>query len=424
MKKNYPWYFPLSEVEIDEIWKNGILTVDTNVLLDLYRYHESTRSSLINSLKSFGGRKWLSNQASAEFIRNRKKVIISAEKTFKQASDEADKLNTNLQGSIAQLKGNRIIPADTTAQLMASVEQAIKVLREQISSAKDGYPRFLELDPVLTELTELFADAVGEPFDAANIDAINAIAEERKIKKIPPGYLDADKNDDRPYGDYFLWRQILEKAKSENSPVLLVTSERSEDWWEVISGKTTGPRPEMLREAYEYVGKPILIYRTERFLEIALKRQQLDVSDEALEEIRAVSTSRTSPQSIASSVQLIEQTTISASPQESKGFIKAQLNRPLRSFTVSGHFDPILDSSPVIHVHSSGVPGDAPSIKIKAATGTTYDFNVHFKAEETGMLLPPGVYEIYYEATCNNSENSENPPAQSSADALQDEPAQ
>ena len=72
MKKEFSWYFPISEDEIDSIWKSGLLTVDANVLLDLYRYHESTRNSLINSLKEFKGRLWLSNQAAEEFIRNSK----------------------------------------------------------------------------------------------------------------------------------------------------------------------------------------------------------------------------------------------------------------------------------------------------------------------------------------------------------------
>lgn len=398
MKKIYPWYFPITETELDDIWKNGILTVDTNVLLDLYRYHESTRSSLIASLKSFGGRKWLSNQASAEFIRNRNKVIISAEKTFKQAADEADKLNANLQSSISQLKGNRIIAAEVTDQLAISVGEAINALREQIKNAKDNYPRFLQHDPVLRELAELFDDAVGQPFDAADIEGITAVAEERKVKKIPPGYLDTDKGDDRPYGDYFLWRQILEKAKSDNSSVLLVTSERSEDWWEVISGKTTGPRPEMLKEAFEFVGKPILIYRTERFLEMALTRQKLSVNSEAIEEIRAVSTLRTAQESKLPSVQLLDQMLVTSNSTQNTGFIRAQLNRPLRNFTVSGHFDPVMEAVPTITVDLSGAPDGVPGLKIKAGTGTLYDFNVHFIADGAGALLPVGEYEIYYEA--------------------------
>jgi hypothetical protein len=397
MKNKFAWYFPLSDAQIDEIWTNGILTVDTNVLLDLYRYHESTRSSLIESLKSFEGRKWLSYQASTEFIRNRTKVIISAEKTFKQAADEADKLNANLQSSINQLKGNRIIASEVTDELGGAIGDAIKKLRTQIQTAKENYPRFIQNDPVLAQVAELFDNAVGDPFSKEALEDATVTAEQRKVKNVPPGYLDKDKSEERPYGDYFLWRQILEKAKSENTSIVLVTSERSEDWWEIISGKTTGPRPEMLKEAFDFIGKPILIYQTDRFLEAALKRFSRPVSNEAIEEIRAVSTLRTAQQN---AVTLIEQVVTTSSSSISRGYLRAQLNRPLRSFTVSGHFEPNMEAVPAITVKVIEAPGGVPDHRIKAGTGTMHDFNVHLSAEGTGTMFPEGEYNIYYDATC------------------------
>ncbi|WP_303875685.1 PIN-like domain-containing protein [Stutzerimonas kunmingensis] len=73
MKNQYGWHLPLPEEEIKKAWDNGVLTVDTNVLLDLYRYHENTRNSLLESIAAFDGRVWLSHQAATEFFRNRKR---------------------------------------------------------------------------------------------------------------------------------------------------------------------------------------------------------------------------------------------------------------------------------------------------------------------------------------------------------------
>lgn len=61
MKNKYSWCFPLPEDKIKEIWDEAILTVDSNVLLDLYRYHETTRAALIEAIKKFEGRLWLSH---------------------------------------------------------------------------------------------------------------------------------------------------------------------------------------------------------------------------------------------------------------------------------------------------------------------------------------------------------------------------
>ncbi|ADU67004.1 hypothetical protein Selin_2287 [Desulfurispirillum indicum S5] len=85
MKELFKWYFPLSDDEIRNIWKEGILTVDTNVLLDLYRYHEDTREALLAAINAFDGRAWISHQVAEEFFRNRNSVILSSNSAFNDA---------------------------------------------------------------------------------------------------------------------------------------------------------------------------------------------------------------------------------------------------------------------------------------------------------------------------------------------------
>ena len=75
IKDKFKWAIPLTSQEIDDIWKKPILTVYTNVLLDLYRYHPKTRDSILQSIEIFKERLWLSHQAAIEFFRNRTAVI-------------------------------------------------------------------------------------------------------------------------------------------------------------------------------------------------------------------------------------------------------------------------------------------------------------------------------------------------------------
>lgn len=397
MKEKFDWYFNPSKEEINNIWKEGILTVDTNVLLDLYRYHESTRSSLIQSLQKFEGKKWLSYQAAKEFFRNRTKVIVSSEKTFKQAQEETEKLGASLKSAVSQLQGNRIIPAEVANELSDSVQSAILLAQTKINGAKESYPKFLQEDPILDQLASLFKDAVGENFKAEDEDKINKLAEERKNNKVPPGYMDDDKDGEQPYGDYFLWLQIIERAKSESRPILLVTSERKEDWWEKISGKTTGPRPELLREAMQHSGQRILIYQTERFLEYALQRFHQPVNAAAIEEIRAVSTLRAE---VEAAVKLKEQSINENTIYRNTGTLNVELTRPVRNFTVSGHLDPHMHNVPTLNVRLLGAPESTPQYKLGAGTGTTHDFNIHIVCEERGALLPIGAYVFEYDANC------------------------
>ena len=184
MKKEFNWYFKPQDEEIDNIWKNGILTVDANVLLDLYRYHESTRNSLLESLENFEGTLWISRQASEEFFRNRNKVIVSSHKTFKDASDEVDKLQSTIESTVTQLKGNRIIPEDVASKLLEDILPGISAAKEKISEAKETYPNYLTDDNVLEKVTSLFDGSIGKSFTSQEyVDLLKEAEERKKIIK-------------------------------------------------------------------------------------------------------------------------------------------------------------------------------------------------------------------------------------------------
>lgn len=108
MKNKYSWCFPLPEDKIKEIWDEAILTVDSNVLLDLYRYHKTTREALIEAIKKFEGRLWLSHQAAEEFFRNRKKTIVSSVSSYDSAIKKIREMNEVVSGPLSDLKKNRV----------------------------------------------------------------------------------------------------------------------------------------------------------------------------------------------------------------------------------------------------------------------------------------------------------------------------
>jgi len=404
MKDKFNWYFSPSKDEIDAIWDTGILTVDANVLLDLYRYHESTRNSLISNLKNFNGRLWLSSQAAEEFFRNRSKVIASSEKTFKQANEDIDKLKGSLESTITQLKGNRIIPANVAESLQDKIHPVIEEAQNSINSAKTDYPQYLQTDPILDDLSEMFKNAIGDCFSKDDMKSIIEEAEQRINDKIPPGYLDQDKDGERSYGDFILWRQILLHSKNKSIPIIFVTSERKDDWWEKLSGKTIGPRPELLREANKFCGQRILIYQTDRFLEYASDKSGTDIDESIVQEIRDVDTLRSEREH---PVELIEQASEENSEILHEGFIVLDLKRPVKNITGSGRFSPRMKSVPNVKSELVERPEDTPSVKVRAGAGNNYAFNLHVISVDRGAMLPPGQYKLKYTATCNEIEDAE-----------------
>ena len=395
LKERFSWYFPPTKEEITNIWDEGILTVDTNVLLDLYRYHEDTRAAILKSISQFEGRVWLSYQVSEEFFRNRNKVILSSGGAFSEAEKSVNEMETISNDKIQSLLNNRIIPDNIAINLKDSLDTAFADALKAISEAKEEYPDYRNRDPILDKIAELVADRIGESYTGERLSAVLKEAKRRKDAKIPPGYKDSGKDGDKPFGDFVMWRQILDYAKEHGKPVIFVTSEQKEDWWEKASGKTIGPHHELLREAFQETGQKILFYRTDRFLEFASKRSGEEASEKAVTEVRELAKKRLNRTSLIGAV---EQEVETATEGWQTGTLTIELVRRAYKFTCSGHFDPEMTDVPILEVKLLQAPANMPTHIVRGGTGTSFDFNIHVKSTEFGEMLPTGKYVFAYSA--------------------------
>lgn len=353
MKKLFNWYFPLSDKEIKTIWNEGILTVDTNVLLDLYRYHSNTQKALLESLNGFKGRTWLSYQVADEFFRNRNNVILSATGAFNEAERLILEVKKSIEEPLKKLKSSRIIPDELEQKLEIDITSAINNAEESVRKIKDAHPNYRKNDFILNNICSLFQARVGAPFDKETLADILKEAKRRKDNKIPPGFKDSSKDGDRPYGDYVVWRQIIDYVKNEKKPLIFVTSEQKEDWWEKASGQTIGPLYELVKEFYEETGQRFLFYRTDRFLEFSNERSGKKTNSDAVAEIRDIAHQRQRETPIA---RVIDQNVKINNKDFACGTIKVELLENVYRFTCSGHFEPELDNTPEIEVSLVGYP--------------------------------------------------------------------
>lgn len=397
MKTRFDWYLEPSSEEIRRVWHKGVLTLDANVLLDLYRYHTQTRENLLAAIEGFGKRVWISDQSASEFIRNRKNVIASAERTFRDASKALDDLYSHIGGAIGNLRGYRLVPRSGLDILNEKILSAISESKEMVNAAQASHPNYLKTDDTLRRILKVFDGHIGEPFGAEEHDAAVVEAKRRIVEKIPPGYMDDGKDAERPYGDFILWNQILDFSKSSSSPVVFVTSEKKEDWWEIKSGKTVGPRIELMEEAYRYTGQRVIIYQTDLFLEVSANQSGKKIDATALEEIREIGNRRTH-RKISDAAVRVRQYVEEAGILDNSGILEIELLRPVHMMTGSGAFDPHMDVIPELSVHIISSPAGAPEMQVRAATGTKYDFNVHMRSAEKDVYLPIGLYQVRYSA--------------------------
>lgn len=416
IKDKFRWAIPLTQQEIDEIWRKAVLTVDTNVLLDLYRYHPKTRDSILKSIEIFKDRLWLSHQAAVEFFRNRTKVISSSRKDFEEGKRVIESLSVEINNHIDKLvKSNRTISKDLVDKIKCGISAKIKDIIESENdlSNKISYSD----DTIIEEIIRLFNKNIGEDFAPDEIKKITETAKERLDKKIPPGYEDHDKDPNKQFGDYFLWEQILRYGEKEKKPIILVTSERKEDWWEKVSGETIGLRPELKKEAWERLNNHILVYQTENFLSLSVKDQKQDRKveiTEAIEEVKKLNIEKEIAESIRKNFEKIKSPIIGNVNQSTEfftekinvGYISCEINRPTRYFTVSGHLEPKLIDIPRLKVELIESPISKIDFEIIANTGTRHDFNIHMKSKES--IFIPGVYTFKYHAYVNNKEEVDN----------------
>ena len=72
---------------LEDIYKNSIIVLDTNSVLNLYRYSESNRKKYFEILKQVEERLYLTNHICSEFYKNRL-IIIENRSTFKENINE------------------------------------------------------------------------------------------------------------------------------------------------------------------------------------------------------------------------------------------------------------------------------------------------------------------------------------------------
>jgi hypothetical protein len=94
------------------------------------------------------------------------------------------------------------------------------------------------------------------------------------------------RGDRHVYGDYIIWRQIIDFTKTQKKHIVLVTDDRKDDWWSKSNGDSTRPREELISEFYNLTGIRKLIYNSDSFLKYAKERRLADkIKEKSVSEI-------------------------------------------------------------------------------------------------------------------------------------------
>jgi hypothetical protein len=280
MKELFPGYSKKSDKEIRSFWDQGIIVFDANVLLNLYRYSEATRNTLLDLIGKLKDKIWLPHQAALEYNRNRYEVIADQEKAYKEFIDKISQIQKDLQSA------NK--PPFLSDEVHKDLNKAFEKVNDEVAKSIQKYNDYLKEDPVYDTISTLFDEKIGTPFLPEQLKELYKQGEERFKTKTPPGYEDEKtKEGDRKYGDWILWKQMIEKAKEIKRPVIFVTDERKNDWWwKIRDGRNMGPRQELVGELKHETGMEFHMYSSERFLDYGQQYLREKVNKQALEELK------------------------------------------------------------------------------------------------------------------------------------------
>jgi len=255
LREQFGVWYPLSTEDRERFIMEGLVVLDTNVLLNLYRMTAEAREDVLALLRRFGDRLWIPHQVGLEFHRNRLTVIHDQEQTGQKLRAAIIEAGEKIQDAVKSVRDHPVI--DRTA-LAATVNESLARITNYLEQASKepslSMKAAMHSDPVLDALTHLFRGKVGMPYSADQTTRVMADAKRRIDERRPPGYADAKKDGDRATGDYVLWRQMLDEAVKRRLPVLFVTNDQKEDWYRRLHGLTIGPRVELVNEMVEEAG--------------------------------------------------------------------------------------------------------------------------------------------------------------------------
>ena len=393
MRSVFVGYFRPKDDDFSQMWSNGIFAVDANVLLNLYRYSSGTRKELEKALEAIKDRIFIPHQAAKEFLRNRLNVTAGQADEYKKAIDSINKLVSSLSSK----DRHPFLPDAELPNFESYSKHLISTLESQQKSLFDKFSD----DEILDFVENLFSGKTGYPYQDSVLEQLAGEGEKRYKNEIPPGYKDSRKDElgdqYRKYGDFLVWRQIIEYAQSQSKPVIFITDDKKEDWWLEQSGRTIGPRPELIEEFHKETSQKFWMYSVDRFVQESAKTTKAVISEEVISELIKVS-----QDSIGGDIEdrasiSVSQETIETSADKRSGLLIVTLNKSMHYATGTGKFTPRFKSIPTFKVELVSSPYEDQSIvAISFGCGTVKNFNVHLRAKRGA--LEAGDYVFKYEA--------------------------
>lgn len=249
-----------------------IIVLDTNIILDLARYSLYTSENILEIFNQCIGSIWIPNQVYEEYTKNKHPVFGELKKRYSNfeknlleiinASEKKIKKNLN--------ESNKYFAKDS---LLNGLSGKIEEFRGIVKSYKNRVG--IEYDEITSDSPKIIEDIedficnlgkrkqVGEKIGFKEKLEIIKEGELRYRYKLPPGFMDCEKDGIEKFGDLFVWKEILKlPSKNEVKNIIFITNDIKHDWWSEDKPGNLEMRSELLDEFNEINKKTCINFMT------------------------------------------------------------------------------------------------------------------------------------------------------------------
>lgn len=145
-------YENYSQEKIAAIWAKAIIVLDTNILLNLYRYSESTRDNIIQVMEAFKDRLWMPYQVGIEYFNNRESTFMAIANLGSTLKKTLDAGKTTLLNAHNKKETSRHPHLDKT-ELGKAYDDVVKAVKEFIDQQSAKLHDYKSDDIVLKKPT-------------------------------------------------------------------------------------------------------------------------------------------------------------------------------------------------------------------------------------------------------------------------------
>ena len=166
MKDKFLGYYWSDEDYENEVWENGTLVVDTNVLLDIYRVSPETSEDLVKVLNTYAekDRLWIPFQIAQEYHEELYHVVYSQMKNFDTAYSCLKEFKTKINE-----KRNHPFLNEEQCQ---DIEKMLNNIKRIFDEQKEKLKQSIKSESLKTKIADIFIGRVGEGFAENDLEII------------------------------------------------------------------------------------------------------------------------------------------------------------------------------------------------------------------------------------------------------------